>query len=102
MTSERDPEVVFSAGILGRLASDVAASARGRLSLDLHASHAEACQRLFNAMELDSYLRPHRHHDPDLATRLGQAARAKALAEFDEKIVIERTMAVYRELLPAP
>ena len=40
--------------------------------------------------------------DPELATRLGQAARAKALAEFDEKIVIERTLAVYRELLPAP
>jgi len=40
--------------------------------------------------------------DPELAARLGQAARAKALAEFDEKIVIERTMAVYRELLPAP
>lgn len=40
--------------------------------------------------------------DPELATRLGQAARAKALAEFDEKIVIARTMAVYRELLPAP
>ncbi len=39
--------------------------------------------------------------DPELATRFGQAARAKALAEFDEKIVIERTLAVYRELLPA-
>lgn len=39
--------------------------------------------------------------DPELATRLGQAARAKALAEFDEKIVSERTLAVYRELLPA-
>lgn len=40
--------------------------------------------------------------DPELARRLGQAARAKALAQFDETIVIERTMAVYRELLPAP
>ncbi len=40
--------------------------------------------------------------DPELAIRLGNAARAKALAEFDEKIVIERTLAVYRELLPAP
>ncbi|MEN1928004.1 glycosyltransferase family 4 protein [Luteimonas sp. MJ250] len=40
--------------------------------------------------------------DPELAARLGKAARAKALAEFDEKIVIERTMAVYRDLLPAP
>lgn len=39
--------------------------------------------------------------DPALAARLGQAARAKALAEFDERIVVERTLAVYRELHPA-
>ena len=33
----------------------------------------------------------------------GAAARAKALAEFDEKIGHRaRTMVVYRELLPAP
>lgn len=37
--------------------------------------------------------------DPELRQRLGQAARAKALVEFDERIVIERTLAVYRELL---
>jgi len=40
--------------------------------------------------------------DPELAACLGAAARAKALAEYDEKIVIARTLAVYRELLPAP
>lgn len=38
--------------------------------------------------------------DPAQATRLGAAARAKALAQFDERIVITRTMAVYDELLP--
>lgn len=38
--------------------------------------------------------------DPALATRLGVAARARALAEFDERIVIARTLAVYGELLP--
>lgn len=37
--------------------------------------------------------------DPALRARLGNAARAKALAEFDEKIVIEKTLAVYRELV---
>lgn len=37
--------------------------------------------------------------DPDLAARLGAAARERALAEFDEAIVIRRTLAVYRELL---
>lgn len=39
--------------------------------------------------------------DPLLRRRLGAAARAKALARFDERIVIERTVAVYEELLAA-
>lgn len=39
--------------------------------------------------------------DPALVARLGEAARAKALAEFDERIVIARTLDVYRELLDA-
>ncbi|MDP3887541.1 glycosyltransferase family 4 protein [Hydrogenophaga sp.] len=39
--------------------------------------------------------------DPALRDRLGQAARAKALAEFDERIVVRRTLAVYAELMPA-
>lgn len=39
--------------------------------------------------------------DPELAARLGTAARAKALEKFDERIVIARTLEVYRELLPA-
>lgn len=38
--------------------------------------------------------------DPPLAARLGAAAKAKALSEFDERIVIERTIEVYRELIP--
>ncbi|MBV2218488.1 MAG: glycosyltransferase family 4 protein [Diaphorobacter sp.] len=36
--------------------------------------------------------------DPALRARLGAAARAKALARFDERIVIERTFDVYGEL----
>lgn len=38
--------------------------------------------------------------DPKLRRRLGQAAREKALSEFDEKLVISRTISVYRELIP--
>ena len=40
--------------------------------------------------------------DRSLVQRLGTAARAKALAEFDERIVISRTIAVYDELLGTP
>jgi glycosyltransferase involved in cell wall biosynthesis len=37
--------------------------------------------------------------DHELASRLGAAAREKALAQFDERIVVERTIEVYRELI---
>jgi glycosyltransferase involved in cell wall biosynthesis len=37
--------------------------------------------------------------DPALAAKLGAAARVKALAEFDEQIVIAKTIDVYRELI---
>lgn len=37
--------------------------------------------------------------DPELAARLGRAARAKAFECFDERLVVARTLAVYRELL---
>jgi glycosyltransferase involved in cell wall biosynthesis len=37
--------------------------------------------------------------DPLLGARFGAAARAKALACFDQEIVLDRTLAVYRELL---
>jgi glycosyltransferase involved in cell wall biosynthesis len=40
------------------------------------------------------------HDDPALRQRLGAAARAKALAEFDERIVIQRTCEVYAQVLP--
>jgi glycosyltransferase involved in cell wall biosynthesis len=36
--------------------------------------------------------------DPEFARRLGDAARIKARAQFDERIVIRRTMDVYAEL----
>lgn len=38
--------------------------------------------------------------DSALQKRLGQAARLKVLERFDERIVIDQTLGVYRELLP--
>jgi glycosyltransferase involved in cell wall biosynthesis len=39
------------------------------------------------------------HDDPGLRERLGAAARRKAMSEFDERVVVEKTMHVYQELL---
>ena len=41
------------------------------------------------------------HDDPALARRLGDAARIKAVAEFDQALVNDRTRSVYRELQAA-
>lgn len=38
------------------------------------------------------------HDDTELAARLGNAARERVLREFDERIVIGRTMEIYQEL----
>ena len=40
--------------------------------------------------------------DRSLARRLGQTARAKALAEYDERRIVSRTLDVYYELLGGP
>ena len=37
---------------------------------------------------------------PERARQMGQASRRRALNEFDERIVIEKALAVYQELLP--
>lgn len=41
------------------------------------------------------------HDEPQLAARLGAASRQRALAEFDERIVIAATLQVYAELTGA-
>jgi glycosyltransferase involved in cell wall biosynthesis len=40
--------------------------------------------------------------DRSLARKLGQAARAKALAQYDERHIVARTIDVYYELLGEP
>lgn len=42
------------------------------------------------------------HLDPTWARQLGRAARDRAMAEFDERIVIAKTVAVYQELSSKP
>lgn len=39
--------------------------------------------------------------DREMGRKLGRAAREKALINFDERIVIEKTLSVYRELVPS-
>lgn len=55
--------------LLAALVDAAGAAPRRRQHRNLHASYGEACQRLLNAIEPDSYIRPHRHSlDPKTET----------------------------------
>ena len=49
---------------LDRLSNEAAVAERRRRNLNLHDDYADPCQRLFNAIEPGTYVRPHRHLDP--------------------------------------
>jgi cupin fold WbuC family metalloprotein len=52
---------VFGLADLDELSEEAAHSPRRRQHRNIHADYSERCQRLFNAIEPGSYLRPHRH-----------------------------------------
>lgn len=49
---------------LDQLSREAAQSGRRRKNLNMHEDFADPCQRLLNAMEPGTYVRPHRHVDP--------------------------------------
>lgn len=49
---------------LDQLSSEATASQRHRKNLNMHDDNADPCQRLFNALDPGSYIRPHRHLGP--------------------------------------
>lgn len=50
--------------LIAQLGEAATASPRRRMNHDFHAA-AEVVQRMLNALRDDSYVRPHRHADPD-------------------------------------
>jgi len=65
---------------LDELTAEARDSPRLRKNLNLHASYDEPCQRLLNAMEPGSYIRPHRHlRDPKPECFIGVRGRMAVL-----------------------
>jgi len=58
------PELI-DLDLLERLSEVARSSARLRKNHNFHASDSDCCQRLLNAIEPGSYVRPHRHVDPN-------------------------------------
>ena len=70
--------------VLEDLLSSSRSSSRRRQHLNLHTSYQDPCQRLLNAVQPNSYIRPHRHSlDPRVETLLA-VKRRFALWVFDD------------------
>ena len=52
---------IFDSCCLSNLNIEAKNSPRRRQHLNIHLGYQDACQRLMNAIEPDSYIRPHRH-----------------------------------------
>lgn len=52
---------VFSEPFFEKLNAEALVSTRNRQHRNIHESYEEPCQRLFNAVGMNSYIRPHRH-----------------------------------------
>ena len=65
MTNPRDcAPLLIGSACLDALVETARAAPRRRMNLNFHAEAAHPAQRLLNAVEPDSYIRPHRHSDP--------------------------------------
>ena len=75
---------VFSAEYLDDLVLQAVASPRRRQHRNIHIDYTDHCQRLFNAIEPNSYLRPHRHSPAQGAETMIAVRGLMALVVFDD------------------
>lgn len=74
----------FSNDFFNQLSATATNSRRQRQHYNLHASYEELCQRFFNAIEPDTYIRPHRHDASQGVETLVAIRGAMALVVFSE------------------
>lgn len=76
---------IFSPEYLDALSDQAKESPRLRQHRNIHQSYQDACQRLFNAIEPGSYIRPHKHAADPRDELLIAVRGVMALVTFDEQ-----------------
>lgn len=76
---------VFNCNYLEILSNQAKKNPRQREYCNIHLSYDEPCQRLFNAIEPGSYIRPHRHLSDPKDEMLVAIRGLMALIIFDEQ-----------------
>lgn len=79
---------IIDSALLADLSAQAKLNPRLRTNLNLHGSYDEPSQRLLNAMEPDSYIRPHRHlRDPKPECFIGIRGKMALLTFHDDGII---------------
>lgn len=76
--------VIFNTTYLNSLTEQAKLSPRQRQHRNIHLSYEEPCQRLFNAIQPSSYIRPHRHAGVDQNELLVAVRGLMAFITFDD------------------
>lgn len=83
---------IFSAEYLDSLSAQAKCNPRKRQHDNIHQSYQEASQRLFNAIEPSSYIRPHRHAVDPRDELLVAVRGLMGLISFDEEGNVMRSL----------
>ena len=84
----------FGRECLDELTARARESKRGRLNLNFHDRDAHPANRLLNAIEPPSYVRPHRHLQTDREETFIVLRGAFGIVLFDERGQVTRTEAI--------
>jgi len=89
--------LVIDRNILEALSAKAKTAPRKRINLDLHYGAHDVLQRLLNAMEPDTYVRPHKHDTPDKREVFIVLEGSIAIVIFDDEGNIEKHVVLDRE-----
>ncbi|WP_372523626.1 WbuC family cupin fold metalloprotein [Sulfuricaulis sp.] len=82
---------IIDRDFLERVSSQAKASPRRRRNHNFHASESDTCNRLLNAIEPDSYIQPHCHHETAKDETLIVVRGRLGVIFFDERGAVSAT-----------
>jgi len=85
---------IIDRDFLEQVSSQAKASPRRRRNHNFHASESDTCHRLLNAIEPDSYIQPHCHHDASKDETLIVVRGRLGVIFFDERGAVTATAAL--------
>jgi cupin fold WbuC family metalloprotein len=83
---------IFSASDLKDLTAQAQGNPRKRQHRNIHESYSDPCQRLFNAIEPGSYIRPHRHTTDPKDELLMAVRGTMGFVSFDEQGMVTKVV----------